>query len=426
MNAMVYVRGNKYDYDEWAAMGNKDWSYKKVLKYFKKSEKNLNPEFVEYKNGKYHSASGPMAVSLFPKNPFAHIFIEAGKEKCIDVIPDINADKTLGFVNFQGTFDGVRRVSSAKAFLVPAKNRPNLHVIKKALVKKVIFDENKRAIGVEFDYDGKKNMTAYARKEVVLSAGVIGSAQLLLLSGVGPKADLEKLNINPICDLSVGKNLMDHVQTQMFYSFKPNPVSPTASLDNLYNYLIDSNGPLASIGISQLSAFLHVRNHSEHTNIQFFLRYFQVNTTALNIFMTARNFTDPVKEKLSKENAVNDIALVLVVLLKPKSRGYMKLKTASPYDKPIIRPEYFTHPEDVSTMVRAVQYQYSFHKTKAFKKYGGKYIRFPLEKCDRFDFSSEDYWNCYIHQLSNSIYHPVGRKLETSLKLRICTNNNLL
>lgn len=166
---------------------------------------------MSYDNGRYHSASGPMKIDFFGNLiDTDKIFIDAALENGLTFIDDINADKTNGYLNLQGNTLNGRRQSTAKAFLIPAKNRPNLHVIKHALVKRILINNRNRAYGVKFTYKGK-TMKAFARKEVILSAGTIMSPMLLMLSGAGPQEELQKHKIPPKAVLTgVGKNLYDH------------------------------------------------------------------------------------------------------------------------------------------------------------------------------------------------------------------------
>lgn len=165
---MMYLRGNKVDFDEWFKLGNIGWDYENILPYFKKSEANHNPSFVAYKNGKYHSAEGPQNIDSFSADGLEHIkqmFLDVAAANGAEIVENINADKDLGYLNVQGyVFNGTRQ-SSAKAFLNPAKDRPNLHIIKNAFAQKILI-KDKRAYGVEFMYNGIQKFTAIAKKEV--------------------------------------------------------------------------------------------------------------------------------------------------------------------------------------------------------------------------------------------------------------------
>lgn len=408
---MIYLRGNKRDYDRWEEIGNQNWNYEHVLKYFKKSEGNLNSKYVEYENGKYHSAHGPLLVKRFPIFPFTHIVRAAGKEFGIKSLFDLNSNETLGYGNLQGTIDGVRRVSTAKAFLVPAKHRPNLHIIKHALATKILFDDNKRAIGVDFEYNGKQNMTAYVNKEIIVSAGAIGSPQLLMLSGIGQKNHLDKFNIPTISDLPVGKNYFDHIEAYMFFKFKSRKQeSPNKQLDDIYDYLLKQKGPLTSNGQSQLCGFVNTKKCGGYPDIQLFYTFYYRNSSSLLSLVTSLFSDKNIQKKLEEENQKSGIAVVEATLLQPKSRGSLDLVSSSPHEHPKIRPEFFSHPHDMKTLLRGVKQQIAFEETKAYKKNGGKFMHLPVEKCDQFKFKSDEYLECYIGYFSSISYHSAGKK----------------
>jgi len=204
----MYVRGNKMDYDSWLQQGNPGWGYNDVLYYFKKSEDNQNPYLTKTS---YHSTGGYLTVSEAPyKTPLTDAFIEAGEEMGYD-IRDINGERQTGFMIPQGTIRRGARCSTSKAFLRPARLRKNLHVVINAHVTRVAIDpETKVAFGVEMIKDDTQHFIR-AKKEVLLSAGSISSAQLLMLSGIGPKSHLTEMGIPVLADLNVGKNLQDHI-----------------------------------------------------------------------------------------------------------------------------------------------------------------------------------------------------------------------
>lgn len=193
-NGMVYVRGNDKDFNNWWRMGNPTWNWHNVLEYFKKSEGNKNPNFAQ--NVKYHNAFGKLLVDDFNRtDPIGDVLLAAGLESGYQQMEDFNGGMGwLGYSYAQGTaFEG-RRQTTAKTFLAPASRRPNLHVIKNAIVTKVVI-EKKNAIGVQITINGTVHLFAGCRKDVILSAGAISSPQILLLSGIGPEKHLERMGI---------------------------------------------------------------------------------------------------------------------------------------------------------------------------------------------------------------------------------------
>lgn len=163
INLMIYARGNPCDYDNWAAKGNTGWDYESVLPFFKKSEANHFLPFVYEDKGRYHNGTGPMNVDFYGDCPFAKVFIDAAIEAGYEFVSDMNADKFIGYLKMQGTCYQGRRQSTAKAFLVPIKDRTNLHVVRHGLVKKVLLNKRKRAYGITY-VRNKKTIEARARK----------------------------------------------------------------------------------------------------------------------------------------------------------------------------------------------------------------------------------------------------------------------
>jgi choline dehydrogenase-like flavoprotein len=210
INAMLYVRGNRRDYDDWEKAGNPGWGYNSVLKYFKKSEGNTEKKIVDLTRGKFHSEDGPLKVGSYNTNdPIKEIIQNAALEAGFKNPVDINADGDhIGFVTAQGTVNNGVRSSTSRAFLVPIKTRSNLHVIKNAVVTKLIV-ERKKAVGVQFKVRGK-DREARVKREVILSAGALGSPKILMLSGIGKAKDLKLHGIPVVSDLRVGCNLHDH------------------------------------------------------------------------------------------------------------------------------------------------------------------------------------------------------------------------
>lgn len=408
---MVYTRGRKDNYDQWAELGNSGWDFDSVLPYFKKSEGNQYEPFVSYKNGEYHNATGPMKIDFFGQDgqdAYRKIFLDAAVEGGNPIIDDINADKPLGYLNMQATYSNGRRQSAAKSHLIPAKNRKNLHVIKHALVKKILIDENNNAYGVKFSYKGEYKFKVFARKEIIISAGSFMSPQLLMLSGIGPKNHLQKFHIPVKADLPVGKNLVDHQSLFIWFRFNPTETSSTSQLDSLYQYLIHGTGPLTSRGVTNINGFINTANRTDIPNIQAQVFYYKRNASGLKSYVDKVNYKDNIKQKLLFESLTHDIAAVVVSNIQPKSRGFVKLASRSAYDKPIINPGYYSNEDDVEVSLQAMKQQLSFENTKSYRENGGQFIHIPIEECDRFEFKSDNYLRCYIHYFGTTNSHQFG------------------
>ena len=207
LNYMLYVRGNPRDYDQWAESGAYGWSWKEVLPYFLKSEDNRDKNVV---NNGYHNTGGYLTVETSSSySPLSRAFVEAGKHFGYPEV-DINGPIQAGFTLPQGTTRLGTRCSASKAFLNSAKDRPNLDIVTFAYATKLLFDQHKKVIAVQFDQFSLTHVVR-VRKEVIVSAGSINSPQLLMLSGIGPAKHLKSLGIPVIADLPVGQNLQDHI-----------------------------------------------------------------------------------------------------------------------------------------------------------------------------------------------------------------------
>lgn len=404
MNNMYYVRGNKRDYDQWGTdFGVPGWNYETVLKYFKRSEGNQVPALVENANGRYHNATGPVKVDYFGEpSPYQKQVLKAAAENGYPVIDDINADKTIGFVPFQGTYFQGRRWSSARAYLTQPANKPNLHVIKHAFVTKILINKKNEAYGVKFNYKGKK-LKAFCRKEVILSAGAIMSPVILMHSGIGPQNQLKKFNIPMKSDLPVGENLLDHITTWIFIKLNPTNSPHTNSLDSIYNFTIHNTGPLAIL--SELGSFLHTRNSSIYPDVEQSYAFYEQKSPDFRDVLEKFRFKKLFKVPLLETNQYHDIGLFKVRLLQPKSRGRVRLGGKSPFDKPIIDANYFIEGDDMDIMLEGVKLQLALLETKALQDIGADFIWIPNEECDRFPFRSDDYLRCYIRYSTVTDHH---------------------
>lgn len=415
INAMVYLRGHRRDYDDWHAFGNPTWSYDEVLKYFRKSEQNVDEDLVNYENGKYHSSKGLLKVGPYRSKNDTHsiedCFIAAGKEAGYDLVQDFNSDTILGFGRAQGTVYNGRRQSTAKAFLIPAKDRPNLHIIKHAQATKIEIDDNGKATGVEFVYNGKEKLIAKMNKEVIVSGGAISSPHLLLLSGIGPEKQLKKHKIPVKNNLAVGKNLQDHLIIPMYFSFHKSTshLSKTDDiLQNVADFILHNKGDHTAIGITDLVGYINTVNGTGYPDIEIHHFAFNKEATGLKIIMGAMEYREDMEKMLIEENKQNEVGMTFVVLINPKSRGSIKLSSADPMDKPNIFANYLDEKDDWQTILNGVKYGYDQTKSKAFKEHEGTFLRLPLPECDELPFPSDEYFKCYINQMGTSVYHPVG------------------
>ncbi|XP_050598093.1 glucose dehydrogenase [FAD, quinone]-like isoform X1 [Bombus affinis] len=412
INYMLYVRGNKKDYDIWEQLGNPGWSYKDVLAYFKKSEDNRNQN---YSNTPYHSTGGYLTVDESQwHSPLGETFLQAGREKGYEN-RDVNGERQTGFMFPQGTVRQGRRCSTGMAFLRPASARKNLHVAMHAHVTKILIDpSSKRAYGVEFIKD-ERAQRVLANKEVIVSAGSINSPQLLMLSGIGPGEHLAEHDIPVIQNLSVGHNLQDHVFAGGNLFLLNEKISLVQSqlydIRYLIEYALFGTGPFTLLGGVEGLAFINTKyaNASDDfPDIQLHFASLGQNTEGGKIFKSLHGLSSEFFETLYAKYVGSELWTVLPTLVRPKSRGVIKLQSNNPFHYPLIYPNYFDNPEDVATLVEGIKFAVEMSKTASFKHYGSKFIPDPFPGCKNIPMYTDPYWKCAIRFYATSLYHPVG------------------
>ncbi|XP_014247177.1 glucose dehydrogenase [FAD, quinone] [Cimex lectularius] len=413
LNAMIYVRGNRRDYDSWAAQGNPGWSYADVLPFFKKSEDNRNPYLV---NSSYHSAGGYLTVQESPfRTPLALAFVKGGEELGYDV-RDINGESQTGFMIAQGTIRRGSRCSTSKAFLRPVRLRKNLHITMKSQAVKILFDRGNppRARGIQYIRDGRKR-TIRARKEVIVSAGAINSPQLLMLSGVGPAQELARHGIPLIKDAMVGYNLQDHVGLGGLTFLVNEPVtfkkSRYQTLSVALDYIFNEKGPMTSLGGVEGVAFVNTKyadSSGDWPDIQFHFAPSSVNSDGGEQIRKILNLRDGVYNTMYKPLESAETWTILPLLLRPESSGRVRLRSKDPFAHPLIDPNYFTSRIDVLTLIEGIRIAMNLSDTRAFQRFKSRPLYTPMPGCQHFRFNSDEYWECALRHFTFTIYHPTG------------------
>ena len=378
-NGMVYVRGNPNDYQRWESFGLKDWSYKKVLPYFKKIE-----TWSEGEN-EYRGGSGILPVNQSKnKNPLFKAFIDSAGEAGYKINSDMNGKDQEGFGMYDVTIHKGERASVSKYYLNPAKKRKNLKVFTEAFVERIIF-EGKKAVGIEVKIKNKIEKI-YVNKEVILSGGAINSPQLLMLSGVGQSQHLKDKGIQVVHNLEgVGKNLQDHLETYIQQECK--------TKDTLYSYInkinmvkigiqwfLNKSGP-CSTSFLEAGGFCKSSPEREVPNIQF--HFFPA-------FVIDHGLVDPDRHGYQLHASPNH----------PKSRGNIKLKSSDIFDAPTIKFNYLDHEDDMKQTIECVKVARNILKQNSLKEYAGKEIG-PGE-----DATSDETIVEYIRSKAETAYHP--------------------
>ena len=386
-NAMAYVRGNSADYDEWAALGNRGWAYQDVLPYFIKSEHN------EDINNAFHGKNGLLNVGFakYFQTPYAQAFVEACKEAGIPTNNDYNGAQQDGAGLFQFSIKNGKRHSAATAFLKPARDRPNLTVITNAPAKQIIIEKD-RATGVEYFNANKSTTTVSANKEVIVSAGSFQTPQLLMLSGIGDPEELTQQGISVKKALSgVGKNLQDHLfhfvsSLSLQQEGFNHHLKPLNQIIDLVQWLTTHKGAL-TISPLEACAFFTI-NKAKSVNMQFHFAPIHVGNGE-NI--------DPYN---TKTYPTIDGYTILPSLIKPKSRGYVGLKSNNPLDVPLIQPNFLSEEEDLQILVEGTKKALEVMQAQAFSPYR-KSIVSPIDHTEAGIIA-------YIKKNVETIYHPVG------------------
>lgn len=404
INAMVYTRGSRHDYDYWASVAGDDWSYDSLLPYFRKLEDYQAPILNE-DDEPYHSQNGPVTASVPPyRTPLADAFLEAGKELGYGLV-DFNAKNMTGFANTVFNIRNGTRWSTNDAYVKPARKRSNFHVITDAFVTKVKFDDTKHAIGINFRKYGTE-WYLKARKEVILSAGAVNTPQILMLSGIGPKETLDKFKIPVVADLpGVGQNLQDHLTASVLtfaldrnVGFKAAGETTPETLELWTNH---RQGPLTvpfrSEGIAFVSS-TYTDPAKDHPDIELFMTQPPLLPSSFPAAVAAQ----------FKPECGKDMLVLMPLLLRPKSTGYITLKSADPLVPALYQPNYLSHPEDVKVLTEGIKISLKLAETKAFKAYGVTWNPRKLIGCEKFDYSSDAYWECVIRHYTSNIHHQSG------------------
>ncbi|XP_028132248.2 glucose dehydrogenase [FAD, quinone] [Diabrotica virgifera virgifera] len=395
INGMMYIRGSRKDYDDWAAMGNEGWSYNEVLPHFLKSEDNKQMDQVDIG---YHNQGGLLTVSQFPYHPPLSKSILKAAQELGYPIRDLNGRYHSGFAIAQTTNRNGSRMSTAKAFLRPFVGRKNLHILLNATVTKVLVNsKTKEAYGVELLRAGVKS-SIYASKEVIISGGAVNSPQILLLSGIGPREELKKVKVPVVHDLpGVGKNLQNHVA--FFINFFLNDTNTTPlNWATAMEYLLFRDGLMSGTGISEVTGFINTKYQDpmeEHPDIQYFFGGFLASCAR----------TGQVGERT--DNSSRSMQIIPTVI-HPKSRGSLRLKDNNPLSHPLIFANYFTHPDDIKVMIEGIKVALRLSETKALRKYGLQLDKTPVPGCQKFSFGSDNYWECAVKQRTGPENHQVG------------------
>jgi choline dehydrogenase-like flavoprotein len=383
INAMIYIRGQKEDYDDWAAQGNTGWGFDDVLPYFKRSEHN------ERGASEWHGTGGPLNVKdLTSPNRFGSIFVEAGRQAGYPVNPDFNGESQEGVGMYQVTHKNGERWSAAKGYLTPHLNRQNLTVITGAHATKILF-EGKRTVGVEYCQGGQIKTVKTAR-EVILSGGAFTSPQLLMLSGVGAAAHLKERGITPLHNLpGVGQHLHDHMDAVQVYNAPQLTDLFGLSFKGLLNAIKgisewrSARTGMLTTNFAEAGGFIKSSPDEKRPDLQFH-------------FVIGKLINHGRTPTWGHGYSCH------VCVLRPKSRGSVKLASSDPMAAPLIDPAFMQDPDDVQRMIKAFKIMRGVMNQPALAGFASKEL--PLSGTSQTDAQIEQ----FIRKNGDTIYHPVG------------------
>ncbi|SEF77532.1 GMC family oxidoreductase [Jhaorihella thermophila] len=388
INAMLYVRGQRQDYDGWAEAGCDGWSWDEVLPYFRKAENNVRGE------NEFHGASGPLHVSdQKAPRPISEAFLEANAQMQIRRVDDFNTGDNEGASLYQCTqfHDPERngeRCSAAAAYLFPVMDkRPNLTVITKARTTRILF-EGKRVVGVEYRV-GKQTQRAMAAREVILSAGAFQSPQILMLSGVGREQDIRPHGIEMVHELpGVGQNLQDHIDFVLAWKTKDTDnigigLRATAKLTSeIFKWRKHGNSMVAST-IAEAGSFFKTDPNLDRPDVQ---THFVIS------------IVDDHARKLHLGHGYS----CHVCVLRPHSRGEVFLQSADPMAAPGIDPKFLSDERDLKTLVKGAKMTRQIMTAPPMRPYIHK------ELFGVHDDMTDAEWEAHIRARADTVYHPVG------------------
>ena len=374
LNAMIYIRGNRLDYDEWAALGLEGWGYEDVLPYFKRAEDN------ERGASYHHGVGGPLTVSDGRSmHPLVDACIEAAIEAGIEPNEDHNGATQDGVGRFQLTQRAGRRCSTAVAYLHPAVARGNVDVLTDALATRVLF-EGERAVGVEI-LRGNTLEQVRADREVLVCAGAYHSPHLLLLSGVGPADELGPAGVEPRVDLPVGRDLQDHPLLSIVWLSNEESLRAALTPENAALFDQEGRGPMSS-NVGEGGAFVRTRAGLDAPDVQLIF----------GALMLHEEFLGPL---------LDEAYCFGPSLVKPTSRGHVTLRSALPHAKPRILHNYLATEDDRRSMIDGVRLALDIGARPALSRARREVFIGPASdsEADILDFA---------RRRTHTVYHPVG------------------
>ncbi|CAG9136858.1 unnamed protein product [Plutella xylostella] len=433
INYMMFVRGGRADHDTWGVPG---WGARDMQPYYLKYEGLQEAALARLPPASrpFHNTTGIMQVDFFPetKNTWHERIFEGLQSLNFPFNPDVNAESQVGVSRVAGYVLGGERMSTARGYLADEEVKKELKVAKHTLAGALVIDGDNvvRGINVISGALAPRQLRLYASKEVILSAGAVGTPQILQLSGIGPAEHLEALGVPVRADLPVGEGLIDHVLPLLLVQadpgpglLAPNPFVFAAKGAQGAQWLASRTGELATNGVTDVTAFLNTSCYDIERRRLLPGPGCELPTTQLihayidrgllpgiePVVKNAIGFNDDVVQQLSDANVEHALLVVSPVLLQPRSTGRVRLASADPRDRPLIYPNYLSDERDVEEMLRAIAVVEQLTETAAWAARGARLLRLRLPGCpDPAGEGGAGYWRCYARHMTYSVYHAVG------------------
>ncbi|XP_043512691.1 glucose dehydrogenase [FAD, quinone]-like isoform X2 [Frieseomelitta varia] len=401
MYGMMYTRGHPEVYNSWARSGATGWSYDEIAHYFEQAEDPIDPQILSDKE-RTVPVPGPMKIQYYPDKPaFADELLKAATELGYRT-SRLKEYTQTGFMVAPMTTDNGVRGTTSRNYLRPVHGRTNLRVLINAQVTRVLINQwQNKAYGVELiDKDGYRRIVK-ADKEVVLSAGAIGSPHILLNSGIGPKEHLTKLGLHVVKDLPVGRNLHNHVSVAVHFSIRDTAYEPM-TMSSVNEYLETRTGPLSSTGLTQVTAFLESSYAVAGVpDIQMFFDGFSPNCPRTGLEFECLN------------GAIGFCSDRRQIVVRPTtvtvgSRGHLRLRSGDPTSPPLIYPNYFVDTRDLKVLVEGVRKAIELTSTRTMRKWDLRLETGVHPLCTNYHFASDAYWECHVRAATGPENHQSG------------------
>ncbi|XP_063835237.1 ecdysone oxidase-like [Ostrinia nubilalis] len=396
MSHTFHLRGNPHEFEKWAEVaGDDSWNYDGMLPYFIKSERINDAEILNGPTADLHGTTGNIGLTRQFDNT-NNDYIEAFKEIGYDYNPDVNSENNLGVsYPYHLIFDGTRQ-DGAESYLSPAKSRDNLYVFKHTTATKIIFDDDKNAVGVQVTAGLFKKATIKATKEVILAAGVVKSPQLLMLSGIGPASHLKTFNIPVLSDLPVGQNLRDRVG--LVVPFKMQASSALTTISDPTKFPVPVTVGYKALNESQSYPDFQTLN----------LVFPHDSSGLLMILSNVVKYENDIVDRIYSNNKGHDLLLVTVSSGHPESTGELLLKSKDLSDTPSISLGHFSNPKDLDQMAEFLLDLSRLVNTTYFKNVGAELVDLNLKECRSIQKDTVEFWKCYAVGMSTTFWQYCG------------------